>query len=176
MGTLKYAILGLLDQKEQSGYDIAASFSSSISDFWNANHSQIYPELRRLTEAGLVTYRVEISGQVLERKVYSLTEEGRRDFLSWLDEEAPIAPSPKDVFRLRMFFSARLSPERRQALIRHELEQHRDRLERLKEKLESYALLPAEDPRFGDYLVLRGAVMREETHCCWLEECLAETM
>ena len=49
MRVLKYAILGLLNQKSMSGYELSSEFESALNEFWNAKHSQIYPELRKLT-------------------------------------------------------------------------------------------------------------------------------
>lgn len=43
MRTLKYAILGLLNQKEMTGYDLMKQFESTLCEFWSAKHSQIYP-------------------------------------------------------------------------------------------------------------------------------------
>ena len=63
MRTLRYAILGLVDRKPTTGYDIAKEFKErELSNFWSARHSQIYPELRKLTEEGLLEYEVEIMG------------------------------------------------------------------------------------------------------------------
>ena len=93
MGTLKYAILGLLNRKNMTGYDLS-------KEFWNAKHSQIYPELKSLSENGLVRYEVEITGNVLEKKVYSITEKGREDFYKWEESLNPLKPVPKDEFRL----------------------------------------------------------------------------
>ena len=56
MRTLKYAILGLLMQSSVTGYDISKAFSDGLGSFWSAKHSQIYPELKRLTEEGLIRY------------------------------------------------------------------------------------------------------------------------
>ena len=60
--TLKYALLGLLCHDNLSGYDLYLEFDKALSEFWSAKHSQIYPELKRLTEEGLVKFQVEISG------------------------------------------------------------------------------------------------------------------
>lgn len=54
MGVLKYAILGLLNRQKMTRYDISRACDTSLFEFWNAKHSQIYPELKSLTEAGLV--------------------------------------------------------------------------------------------------------------------------
>ena len=73
MGTLKYAILGLLNRNEMTGYELSKEFETTLFEFWNAKHSQIYPELKSLNAEGLIQYRVEITGNVLEKKVYTRT-------------------------------------------------------------------------------------------------------
>ena len=171
--TLKYVILGLLSQRSRSGYDLSQELSGALQEFWSANHSQIYPELKRLTEEGLVSYQIEISGTVLERKVYSLTPAGQADFLDWLHRQEEIAAPPKDVFRLRMFFANEMDPVRRRELIDYELALHRERLAHLRQKQEQFTVFPArDDPALGDYMVLVGAVKREEASCEWLSWCL----
>ena len=69
MRTLKYAILGLLNQKEMTGYDLMKQFESTLCEFWSAKHSQIYPELKKLTEEGSVAYKMCIrdSPKILAR-------------------------------------------------------------------------------------------------------------
>ena len=69
MRTLKYAILGLLNQKKMTGYDLMKQFESALCEFWSAKHSQIYPELKKLTEEGCVAYRQEASDNGLEKAV-----------------------------------------------------------------------------------------------------------
>ena len=71
MGTLKYAILGLLNRKNMTGYDLSKEFETTLFEFWNAKHSQIYPELKSLSENGLVRYEVEITGNVLAHAIAS---------------------------------------------------------------------------------------------------------
>ena len=68
MGTLRYAILGLLNRKAMTGYDLSKEFQTSLAEFWHAKHSQIYPELKSLAEDGLITFQTEITGTVLEKK------------------------------------------------------------------------------------------------------------
>ena len=49
METLKYAILGLLMKKDMTGYELSKESNSEVFEFWNASHSQIYPQLQALT-------------------------------------------------------------------------------------------------------------------------------
>ena len=88
MRTLKYAILGLLNRKPMTGYDISKEFNFQLAEFWSAKHSQIYPELKKLVSEELIIFKIEISGDVLEKKVYYITEKGKQEFLKWLSKES----------------------------------------------------------------------------------------
>lgn len=77
---LKYIILGLLNHKELAGYDLKKLFEGEVGDFWSSNHSQIYPELRRMEEKGLITSHSETVGTKLEKKYYHITRPGRKSF------------------------------------------------------------------------------------------------
>ena len=148
MGTLKYAILGLLNRNEMTGYELSKEFETTLFEFWNAKHSQIYPELKSLNAEGLIQYRVEITGNVLEKKVYTITDEGRRDFDG-------------------------ASPDFQQRFLADQLSQHQKHLEHLLENQKKFDEIPPTDDRaFSDYLVLRGAVYREEAALQWIQECI----
>lgn len=173
MRTLKYAILGLLNQQAMTGYELMKQFESALCEFWSAKHSQIYPELKRLTEEGHIEYTVEISGTVLEKKLYSITPTGKADFLNWLAQDVDMEATPKDIFRLKLFFSGNLEPKRRLEHLESQLHQHQTRLSHLRHNWQKFDGLPdAASDEFGDYLVLMGAIMREEMTCEWLEKCI----
>ena len=112
MRTLKYAILGLINREPMTGYDITREFNSNnLANFWYAKHSQVYPELGRLMDEKLVTCEVVIQGEKLEKKLYSITPDGRAQLQEWLMKNEPLEPTPKDVFRLRMYFSDFMTPK-----------------------------------------------------------------
>ncbi|MBC3889313.1 PadR family transcriptional regulator [Acetobacterium paludosum] len=175
MRTLKYAILGLLNKKPMTGYDIGKEFNNKdLAEFWTAKHSQIYPELKKLLDEELIVYQIEISGEILEKKRYSITEKGKEAFLNWLKKDEPMEPTPKDIFRLRMYFSNNLDGATRLYLLDRQLIQHRDRLAHLNKNKERYDdIPPLESEEFGDYLVLSGAISREEATIQWLENFIA---
>jgi PadR family transcriptional regulator AphA len=49
-----YVILGMVSGEPRSGYEIKALVDESTRFFWAASYGQIYPELKRLAEEGLV--------------------------------------------------------------------------------------------------------------------------
>ena len=171
MRTLKYAILGLLSREDMTGYDIAKIFNAELANFWNAKHSQIYPELKRLTEEGLVTFHVVVAGDVLEKKMYSISERGRKELHTWLIKDELLEPTPKDKFRLRAYFGDQMDTQDLCQLVESQRRQRRLKLEFLSQRLSEYVKVPkAGTDRFGDYILLEGAVMREETYIAWLEK------
>ena len=121
MRTLKYAILGLINRKPITGYDIGKEFNFQLAEFWSAKLSQIYPELKKLVDEKLIVYDIEISGDVLEKKVYDITEKGTKEFLKWLKKDVPMEQTPKNIFRLRMYFSSNLDVNTRIDLLEHQL-------------------------------------------------------
>lgn len=173
MRTLKYAILGLLNQSAMTGYELMKQFESALCEFWYARHSQIYPELKKLTEEECIEYQIEIVGTRLQKKLYTITQKGRADFLSWLSSDTELEATPKDVSRLKIFFCSSLSVEERMRLFEEQLCRHQERLRHLRENQTKFTGIPAqESDEFGDYLVLMGAIMREEMNCEWLEKCI----
>lgn len=173
MRTLKYAILGLLNRKPMTGYDIGKEFNFQLAEFWSAKHSQIYPELKKLVTEGLIVFDIEISGDILEKKLYSITEKGRKEFLTWLAKDQPMEPTPKNIFRLRMYFSNNLDVNTRITLLEHQLEQHTDRLAFLNSQIARYEdVPPISSNDFGDYIVLESAIIREKGAIEWLSNCI----
>jgi DNA-binding PadR family transcriptional regulator len=173
MRTLKYAILGLLNRRPMTGYDIGKEFNFQLAEFWSAKHSQIYPQLKKLVDEGLVVFDIEISGDVLEKKVYTITEKGEKDFLKWLKKDEPMEPTPKNIFRLRMYFSNNLDVDTRMELLEHQLFQHQERLAFLHTQKDRYETVPpSNSSEFGDYIVLDGAILREECTIKWLTNCI----
>ncbi|MBR2716823.1 MAG: PadR family transcriptional regulator [Oscillospiraceae bacterium] len=174
MRELKYTILGLVQREPASGYDIAKTFSDSVSNFWSAKHSQIYPELKRLVEEGLVEYRIEIQGEKLEKKMYSITEKGREEFFDWLYRDDGPPPQQKDAFRLRIYFNEDLSQEKKRELLNAQCARRWDRLLELEQMTCAFPPVEEMSPaQFSDHLLIRGGVLREEAYIQWLYECAA---
>lgn len=175
MRSLKYAILGLVNREPMTGYDIKKAFDSrGLTNFWHAEHSQIYPEMKKLLAEGLVEYETVIRGEKLETKLYEITEAGRKDFHDWLRDDAEIERTYKDIFRLRTFFSESMDKEEYLVLLRSQLQQHTEKRDMLKHFIDmDFQKLPHFNTKqMGDYLVLDGAVRRERTYVEWLEHCI----
>ena len=52
--SLRIAALGLLAQHPGSGYDLLKRFEQSMANVWPATQSQLYGELNKLSDTGLI--------------------------------------------------------------------------------------------------------------------------
>lgn len=177
MRTLKYAILGLVNRQPMTGYDLTNEFNSNhLANFWYAKHSQVYPELSRLAKEGLLTCEIVIQGEKLEKKLYTITEKGRQELKKWLDEDEPLGPTPKDIFRLRMYFSDFMTEEELRMHLQSQIKKHGDKhlgLVRTMTQNHNNIVPPIGTKEYGDYLVLEGAILRESSYIQWLKNALA---
>ena len=98
-----WAVLGLLGLRPMSGYDIKRAVDRTIRHFWAASYGQIYPELKRLEEAGWIAGKDADRGG-RSRRVYRITAHGRRALKDWLHgRETRI--ELRDESLLRLFFA-----------------------------------------------------------------------
>ena len=104
------AILGIVAKEPRSGYEIKAFVDKSTRYFWAASYGQIYPELRRLQEQGLITGTDSPTGG-RKRTVYRLTPAGRRALKAWHERE-PEVYELRDEGMLKLFLSDAVDPER----------------------------------------------------------------
>jgi DNA-binding PadR family transcriptional regulator len=103
LGPTAYVILGFLDSAPRSGYEIKQTVDNSTRFFWAASYGQIYPELRRLREAGLVeSERDDAGGR--QRSRHRITAAGRRELKRWLSEPAEDSEL-RDERLLKLFFA-----------------------------------------------------------------------
>jgi DNA-binding PadR family transcriptional regulator len=72
-GDLKYVILDLLKERPRHGYDIIRALEERSAGFYTPSPGAVYPTLQMLEDLGYVT-ALERDG----KKVYTITEEGRR--------------------------------------------------------------------------------------------------
>jgi PadR family transcriptional regulator, regulatory protein AphA len=93
--------LGILTRGDATGYEIKKLFENGrFGYFVEASFGSIYPALGRLTDEGLVKVREEAQIGRPDRKVYSITEKGRRAFVASLND-----PLPEDRFRSPFLFA-----------------------------------------------------------------------
>ena len=127
LSPVSYTVLGLIGLRGPSTpYELKSAAARSIAYFWPFPHSQLYSEPTRLAQAGLLVETRESGGR--NRKVYSLTEEGRRALTDWLAKPPREIHELRDMALLQLQFFEFASEEELIALARQQGDLHRDRL------------------------------------------------
>ncbi|MDA1381286.1 PadR family transcriptional regulator [Plesiomonas shigelloides subsp. oncorhynchi] len=168
---LSQVILTLLSRQDASGYDITKEFSRVVGLVWTASHQQVYRELSRLAEQGMVTSQLIPQEGKPDRKVYSITDSGRQCLQNWLSTAVEERPQ-RDELLVRMLACSHypIAPVRQS--LTQQTHQHNERLEK-------YQLLANE--QFADpdslsledkltYLTLRRGMLQEQAWLMWAEE------
>ena len=109
-------VLGMLALGRNTGYDIKQLVDKATRHFWAASYGQLYPELRRLEQQGLVRGRPEPTGG-RARKVYELTGTGAQTWRAWLQSREEPLYEVSDERLLKLFFSE-AHPEERIEILR----------------------------------------------------------
>ena len=155
-------VLGLIPFGKRTGYDIKTFVDRTTRYFWAASYGQIYPELKRLEEQGLVRGRPEPSGE-RARTVYELTEAGEAALKAWLASDDEQLCELRDEGMLKLFFSDSL-PEQRIEIVRA----IRTREERALAHLRSIEPHASKGPA-GSYLTLQMGIGLTEWTIEWCE-------
>ncbi|MBG1265995.1 PadR family transcriptional regulator [Nostoc sp. WHI] len=168
--SLAYVILGLLQQQEMTGYDLKTRcFDQYIAHLWPADQAQIYRTLEKLVEQGWITCKIEIQHNRPNRKVYSVTEPGKAEFVGWLGTHQPL-PIVREPLLVQLNFAKQLPNE----TIIHILEQQvAARSEKLTEcktiNLPSLGNESANREQLMQRLVLELVIRREQAYIDWLK-------
>jgi DNA-binding PadR family transcriptional regulator len=176
---LGYAILSLLVRAPHSGYDLAREMKRPHAFFFGpAQISQIYPELTRLHEAGLLTAAVIEQQGRPDKRVYSITPAGLRRFQHWLVE-----PTPTLEVRSELLIKAHslwlADPSAALVQFQEHERYHAKQLAGYEaylvdlERNGGAALSLQDSPRFGDYLTLTRGVGYEREMLSWLRWVIA---
>jgi DNA-binding PadR family transcriptional regulator len=175
--SLRDAVLAALLEGESSGYDLAKGFDASVANFWMATPQQLYRELDRLADQGLVRARVVHQERRPNKRMFSLTEAGRAAIQQFTGR----APKPS-VIRDELLVKVQAADVGDAPAIREFI---LERLQWATAKLQRYERLRtrllddrgeeeylAQTERVGPYLTLLRGISFEEENIRWAERAL----
>lgn len=176
--SLRHILLGMLAEPH-SGYDLKKEFNRSLRNFWNAELSQIYPQLQKLEKDGLLSSKLVASSAGPPRRVYRQTARGRSELLSWLTD-GPRVGEERIAYLAQVFFLGELPNPDEAIAFMQELRDH------MVAWLESLRAAEAEwrasDPRYPDalpdeeffpQLTLALGLKKVAANVEWCDECIA---
>jgi DNA-binding PadR family transcriptional regulator len=165
---LRYALLGALADQPRTGYALLKHFEQSLAYAWPASHSQIYPELARLLDDGLIE---QTGAGARNSKTYAVTDLGFEEVRRWLRESEPDRRVRSDA-ALRTFFLWLLEP----AEAAERLEDERTYWQGV---LDEFCRIQDEptgrDKKSRTFrIALEGGIAGVEARLAWLEKTITE--
>ena len=147
--SLRHALLGLLAESPQTGYDLSKRFEHVLSRYaWHASHSHIYPELRKMSADGLI----EVVGEGARgSRTYGITQRGVDEFREWMlkPKDSPM----RSEYILRLFMLSALDADDMRSLLDDVVERAEAGIAELTaatERIDSEAV-PADKPPFARF-------------------------
>ena len=127
--------LAILHIEDATGYEIKkASTEGLFQHFVDASYGSIYPALAKLEKDAMVTCHAETQIGKPDRKVYSITQMGRAEFIKSIN----VIPQPdkfKSEFLLLAINADLASPQIVEAAIEAQIAYHKNELEMMHEAL-----------------------------------------
>ena len=165
---LRHALLGSLADQPRTGYALLKHFEQSLAYAWPASHSQIYPELARLLDEGLIE-QTETGAR--NSKTYAVTDAGLADMRRWLLETTPDRRVRSDA-ALRSFFLWLLEP----AEAEQQLGEERSYWQGVLDEFRRIEDEPTGDNKKARSLriALEGGIRTVEARLAWLDDAIAE--
>ncbi len=141
--SLEHAILGFLNYRPYSGYDLKKIFDTTVRHFWPADQSQIYRTLSRMSKKGWTEIEVIRQESRPDRKLYHITPEGKEAFHHWLTTPLPAEPQ-RSADMIQVFFAGMLSDEENLAIFERAAES-------MRAGLAHYAQIPREIEAYSEF-------------------------
>lgn len=163
-----YAVLGMLSLVPMSGYELNQNVDKSIANFWQISKSQVYGELSRLEELGLVRSTEVEQERLPDKRTYELTDSGAAALDDWLSAPGHGPRRLRSGLLLKTFFAHRMTGNRFVRLLeeyRGQAELEREYLTEVIEKL---------DPELPETFYTRATALyglrQAEAALTWIDE------
>jgi DNA-binding PadR family transcriptional regulator len=176
--TLGFALLGLLARRPRTGYELSQAMKEPVGYFWSAGHSQIYPELARLEESGLIRGKAEHGPGPRQNRRYTISAAGRRALAAWAAEAAPPEPARNEEL-LKLYSLWLVDPSRARETLAGQREQHLSMLAQYESLAQRFDEGEDEDDesspgRFFDIASVRRGITGERAIVKWFDELLVQ--
>lgn len=169
--TLGYALLSLLARQSSTGYQLAQKLNDPIGFFWEASHSQIYPQLAMLERVGHAVSVASSGRGPRPVKTYSITGAGMAALRTWISLPKR-RWGGRDELLLKVYASWVAEHADTLRLVRAAEAHHAARLALYLDRMRSARKRGADaasprEPLFGDYVTLRRGVVYERGRLAW---------
>jgi len=107
----EYILLGSLMQGPRHGYEIMQFLDSALKAAWRVSSSQLYALMKRMEKEKLLESSLELQVTRPSKRVFKITERGKKSFLAWLASPTDHVRDFRLEFIGKLFFYHKLSLE-----------------------------------------------------------------
>lgn len=162
---LKSVVLGFLMREKLTGYELKHLMDRSVGFFFGASYGSIYPALKDLEEAGLVSSELVVQEERPNKKVYEITPKGREHFRAQLAESKPSGDGFRSEFLMHLFFGDQHEPERLLEMVAGYRGWYEERLESLRGVEEEFGEIMSPYQR----MCLNSGLSHFESRLRWID-------
>ncbi len=170
-----YALMGKLAQGDQTGYELSLIMGPPRNFIWEAKHSQIYTVLAGLAKEGYVTFSQVIQDSRPNKKVYTITEQGRAALREWV-LHSPTPEPHRYEFAMKVVSLWTLSPTEALQVIRDQIAMTNteigmidDHYEEAQKRYQTTFPVPVTSRYFGLYAAIKHARDSKLASIQWYE-------
>ncbi len=172
--SVKYAMLGILAEKDQHGYELKSTFDEKIGEFWSLNYGQIYTTLDRLEKEDLVTHDRQEQDRRPDRKIYSITSKGREELIAWLSTPVSKVRALRDEFFIKLVFMDKRDPASILELIEKQKALYLKQMTRLTHRKVALKKKPGNPDTLTTELLMDAGLFHAEADIRWLDLCASK--
>ncbi|MCH2243893.1 MULTISPECIES: PadR family transcriptional regulator [Crocosphaera] len=170
---LTHTILVTLATESHTGYEIWKTFEETLNSFWKASQQQIYRELGKMEKKGLLNSEIILQKGRPNKKLYSITEEGKMELQEWMNQKSEPAVMREDLL-VKVRAGGLVNPDIIVQELTHRRQVHKENLTRYQQKEKDYlkkidSLTPSD---YCLYLTLKRGIGFENQWIEWCDEAL----
>ena len=168
---MRFLFLALLGTGPAHGYDLKRAYDARFGVIWGRlNIGQVYTTMARLERDGLVAHETVAQGDRPDKKVYEITDLGRKALATWMNE-ADDPPAVKSDLVLKLVAAQLTGTDPGPVLARQR--------QRYLQSLRDLDALAPPDAAAGDgdgadvvqALLVEGAALHLDAELRWLDLC-----
>ena len=156
---IKTTCLGVLAKRSATGYEIRKAFEEGpFSHFAEGGFGSIYPALNKLAADGLVTFERAEQEKRPDKKIYHITDQGRRALVEALGAKVPGEDKYKSDLLFLLFFAEDLPAEHIARVIDDRIAWYEAKISHIEEREKSDELIGCELVGLFGIAVYRSAL------------------
>lgn len=166
--SFKYAMLGLLVDGPRHGYELKSAYEGELLPTSKVNFGQVYTTLERLSRDGLVEFEEVNQIERPDKKVYSITEQGRAQWKEWLAAPTALTRDQRNEAFLKLMLARRV---KRCDPLKCLTIERQACFSRLQEVTQAKVRAEKEGAQVQTILMLELAALQMDAFLTWLDRC-----